>query len=330
MKKLILSLFFIILCLTNNSIISMAAEDQSAEEKSNVLEENFPQEMIHYILVGHTEDIYGYFVNVIKIVKTIKFVNKSFRRIAKALVADAKRRAQNHFSIQLSECDTNGLGERLKNVFKRAITDSKQAEKLNEDELSSEAAQLIIAGADHNNITVEYRGPSGHSIKISILQFIARTNLFIKLIPILVMYNVNIDAQDILGNTALYSAVTLGHVDAVRMICDCGGNVDIKNKDQNTVLHWVAEQLIEEEKPDLEKNNKCISIIHILLKHGDLTVQNEEGETILDILADYDGEDQKLKLLARTAELGIVNSESDEPDKLVEDFIMNFLDNLKK
>lgn len=374
MRKLILSLFFLalsnnfdyVICMDKNDLV-LEEEQNKPDENLNLFESRLSTEVILYLLEfcldSYSNNILIYFEDAKRAIKTIRSVNRQFNSFSKKLVGSAKNIAK-RFSRDLNSFDKAKLDGKLIEVFNKAYNHTSKEAKCNKDELIAEAERLIIAGADCINITLDYHGPSGHPIKVPILQFIARTNLLVNLISILVIYRINLNAKDLLDNTALHSAVSLGHSEVVNMLCQCGADVNIPNKsgnislinviwskakldniqeiiqllikyevnvnkannEGNTVLHLAAEQLLKCEEKELPAD-KYVNIIHLLLGLADMSIINKHGETVLNILVDYDGDDEKLRQLSLVAQLE--NTNSNNKDALISDFTNKYLHRLK-
>jgi len=329
--------------------MAINTKDSNESVEISTLESFLPAEIILHILDCYlleqsfsSENIFDYFLSIQKNIKIIRGINKHFKAFTKELIKRAKRIGKERFVKEVGECDMPFLEAKLREVFKKARNNKKlnEPEKINEDELASEAAALIIVGADHKNITVECDGPSWHGIKVPILEFIARTNMLVKLIPILVIYKAAVNNKDVINNTPLYYAVSYGNNEAVQALCSWGSDIGIKYDLGNTVFLFLLESLINSQE-QIGMCDKYIKTMHILLKYGDitlkdLTIENDKGKTFLELLDDYAGDDMQLKLLRCVAELQGELDDLHETDlenhkflPLISEFVKKFMKNLQ-
>ena len=87
---------------------------------------------------------------------------------------------------------------------------------------------------------------------------------------------VDVNAKDLVGNTALIFAVFGDrgddNLEIINLLIENGADVNITNNDGNTLLHELSYA------PDLD-------IIKMLLKNGaDINAINEKGESVLDLM----------------------------------------------
>lgn len=126
---------------------------------------------------------------------------------------------------------------------------------------------LQEAAADHDSI---YH-PSSAVLSHFILAFRNEPNL-LEGVELLIKQGANIDAQTVLGDTALITATwRTDNLDLVKLLVSHGANVNIPNSDGNTPAMDAAY---------LGK----VNILRYLLNNGaDLALKNRRGETALDL-----------------------------------------------
>lgn len=249
----------------------------------------FPDEITFLIFEQcyDEKDIYEYFMQALKNVKNIRLVNRKFNEFTSELLRGIKRIAKKRFVKNLSQEEwskfVKNINQDLSNAWKKY--QKQNLTKQEESKLLKQVIELIIANPDTKEIRIEYIGPLRHPIVINLLQFIARTNLFIKLIPILAFYKINMNEQDINGDTALHSAVYRRHLDAIKQICEYGGDVNALNNKKKSVVHWIAKKIIEKNACEVGKD---INILRIFIEYGaDPKIKNKKNKTVKDVLTSY-------------------------------------------
>ncbi|KAL1487946.1 hypothetical protein ABEB36_015329 [Hypothenemus hampei] len=108
------------------------------------------------------------------------------------------------------------------------------------------------------------------------------------MIQFLVGKSANVEAIDNYGNTVLHNAATSDNLDTVKFLVNKKNvNINAKNNENNTVLHLAV------------KNGRC-DIVQFLLKKGaDVTLENENGATALDLAKQFQHQ-KMIGLLQRT------------------------------
>lgn len=279
-----------------------------ASDQPNCLE-HLDKELVFLIFreCFDSRDIHEYFPEGMKTIKIIRSINKKFSCFKKELIEILKSVAQERFlkesggdqsearmgksvEKQQSATVTNLKLKHyhsLADIFVEVDEYIKKKSQFSEEVLELKAAQLILAGANTNQ-SVQYCNPIvNHPIKITILQFIARTGCFKKLVPILVAYGADINAQDAIDNTALHYAVNANHKDVVLSICECGGDVNIQGYQGDTALHSACKELLRaQQKASNDESKKLyLNIVEILKPYTKPTIKNKEGKSYNDILA---------------------------------------------
>lgn len=96
---------------------------------------------------------------------------------------------------------------------------------------------------------------------------------------------VPINSRDKHGYTALYWAVFSNHKDIVDELLQNGADVNVQNSYNWTPLHAAA-------------HNSNTDMMKVLLRHGaDPDIRNTRGETALDVVRMYNGEEAIQRLL---------------------------------
>ena len=86
-------------------------------------------------------------------------------------------------------------------------------------------------------------------------------------------YNLNINVQDIDGDTPLHIAVFMANYDIIKILLDYNANVDITDKWGQTPLHRLYFCL---------KSNNILKILQLLINHNcNFNKQDKNGNTIL-------------------------------------------------
>jgi len=298
------SICFLLVCSSVQLTVCMAADEHRLDKFEETFSDEIVLQVLEYYLLQKSlgnNDIFKYFIEMRKVIKSVRGVDHRFNAFTKQLVQYAKRIAKKRFAAELSTNDQSVLRKKLIAAFARARANKKLDEKLEEDKLAFEAAVLIVAGVDHNNITVECDGPV-HQLKVPLLNFIARTNVLVKLIPLLSIYRMNINDQDIINNTALHYAVELCHDDVVQKICECGGDVTIMGYEDKTVLQKAMYGLTKaqnEKQADLEI--RFLRIMKILIEYGTIAYKklgsiNKLDQAIAVFLVNSKGADLHVSL----------------------------------
>ncbi|XP_066137418.1 ankyrin repeat and death domain-containing protein 1A-like isoform X1 [Euwallacea fornicatus] len=109
--------------------------------------------------------------------------------------------------------------------------------------------------------------------------------------------DVQIDAVDADGQTALYHAAANGHVIIVKRLLEMGASLDKKNKENRTALHEAAQggheevtqMLLVKDAAMEARDHQGNTPLHIAVQHQ----QNRVVQVLLETGADTDGENQR-------------------------------------
>lgn len=182
---------------------------------------------------------------------------------------------------------------------------------------SLELCRLLIArGADTSLIDVD----GNNLLALAILE---RASPLIA--ELLLQYDVDINAKNRLGNSALHKAATLGHVEAVKVLLDCGIDVTATDPEGMTALHLAARRGVEEVAKMLIASGVDVDVVDMYgltaLSHAvcwgntevsrllvekmtDINQQSRGGDTPLSTAASYGREALVNLLLNAGAEIG--------------------------
>ncbi|KAH1005942.1 hypothetical protein HUJ04_006838 [Dendroctonus ponderosae] len=128
--------------------------------------------------------------------------------------------------------------------------------------------------------------------------------------------DVQIDAVDGDGQTALFHAAANGHVSIVKRLIEMGASLDRKNKENKSALHEacqgghveVTQMLLAREAAMEARDNQENTPLHVAVQHQ----QNQIVQILLDNGADPDSENQKgntpVHIAASLGSKGILNS----------------------
>ncbi len=153
---------------------------------------------------------------------------------------------------------------------------------------------LMKAGAD-----VQVRDSCGNTVLIN---SILHNGLENGITDLLLDSDVDIDAQNKKGETALMCAIERGNVRTSSELLRRGCSVDYQDKDGNTALIRSVLFFLDE------------TMIRILLQnHADINIRNHHGETALSLAAFFGTREQVGFLLDKGASVNTQNSRGDTP-----------------
>ena len=93
-------------------------------------------------------------------------------------------------------------------------------------------------------------------------------------VKFLIDQGADVNAKDSDGDTPLHWAAADGHVDVVKLLIDCRADVNAKNSDGDTPLHLAVE------------NSRNEIAYHLLVNGAKTTIQNNQRETAYSLLAE--------------------------------------------
>jgi len=130
----------------------------------------------------------------------------------------------------------------------------------------------------------------------------------------LICYGANINTQDFYGNSCLHYSISEKNKDVINIILKYNPNYNLTNIDGNTPLHMYLSN------KDADNFNLDKEILKILIKHTNLNIQNNEGETCLKkIMELYIFNDYKNILVEKELNFFIKDNQDEDISKSLND-----------
>lgn len=136
----------------------------------------------------------------------------------------------------------------------------------------------------------------------TLLMKLAKTSNDLSFVDKIINLGAKVDMKDDLDNTPLIHGIKKSNTDfCLHLITKHKANVNIKNSDEDTALHWAA-------------NRRLINVCQALINAGaDLNAENESGDTPLGVALKNNHIDICLALIDAGADLNTKNKNGDTP-----------------
>jgi len=143
----------------------------------------------------------------------------------------------------------------------------------------------VIRMLEMRSIDVEAR--LSDELSIATCLMIAASNGHLDICRLLIDKGVQMEAKDSNGNTPLHFAAANGHLEIVRLLCDHGADVEARNKWGMRPLHWAAYR-------------GHISIVKELIevKNVEINARDTGGRTALSLARQLDNDDIAASLVS--------------------------------